>query len=281
MATVTYTVFSGEVLSENRNGVERDYVPDPSGNVVALLDDSQNITDTFQYWSYGELMSRTGSTPISFKFGGALGYYTDGDGSIYVRRRRLDPETGRWQTVDPFWPSDEPYSYAYTNPVTFHDASGFRPSRKPGNVVTCSPAWRDWISNFCHGCRKNKFNPDCMAQCDRYVDSYFRACGWPVPIKPGPKPKPKPVYPPGCQETIDNFSCRFKNIGGPFGNASRPNEGWWLACIECAINLGIDRNDAIDACANGEFPGVFGVDDPVDFAAGVLRIILLGRRVIQ
>lgn len=32
MGTVRYTVIDGEVLSENRNGTKRDYVPDPLGS---------------------------------------------------------------------------------------------------------------------------------------------------------------------------------------------------------------------------------------------------------
>ena len=41
MGTVRYTVVNGQVLSENRNGVERDYVTDSLGNTVALLDNTQ------------------------------------------------------------------------------------------------------------------------------------------------------------------------------------------------------------------------------------------------
>lgn len=41
MGTVRYTVIEGEVLSENRNGTKQDYVPDPLGSTVALLDNTQ------------------------------------------------------------------------------------------------------------------------------------------------------------------------------------------------------------------------------------------------
>ncbi len=33
-----YTVVNGEVLSENRDGVKRDYIPDALGNTIALMD---------------------------------------------------------------------------------------------------------------------------------------------------------------------------------------------------------------------------------------------------
>lgn len=63
-------MFEGEIVSENRNGIKRDYVRDPLGSTVALLDSNQTKIDTFGYWPYGEESSRTGSTPIRFRFGG-------------------------------------------------------------------------------------------------------------------------------------------------------------------------------------------------------------------
>jgi len=35
-----YTAVGGEVVSEVRDGIRRDYVPDPLGSTVALLDDT-------------------------------------------------------------------------------------------------------------------------------------------------------------------------------------------------------------------------------------------------
>ncbi len=71
---VTYTVVNGEVLSENRSGVKRDYLPGPLGSTVALLDNTQTQTDTFSYWPYGENNARTGTTATPFQFVGTLGY---------------------------------------------------------------------------------------------------------------------------------------------------------------------------------------------------------------
>jgi hypothetical protein len=41
MGTVRYTVVNGQVIAENRNGVRKTYVPDPSGSTIALLDDKR------------------------------------------------------------------------------------------------------------------------------------------------------------------------------------------------------------------------------------------------
>src|SRR5437016_14212477 len=98
---VAYTVVDGEVLSENRGGVKRDYVPDPLGSTVALLDNSQAQTDTFTYWPYGEVKTRTGNTATPFQFVGTVGYYRDSASKTYVRARYLDTQKGRWLTQDP------------------------------------------------------------------------------------------------------------------------------------------------------------------------------------
>ena len=64
---VTYTTINGEIISENRNGVERDYVPDPLGSTLALLYNTQIKTDTFTYWPYGQVKTRTGTTASPFQ----------------------------------------------------------------------------------------------------------------------------------------------------------------------------------------------------------------------
>src|SRR5438309_12090176 len=98
---VRYTVVNGEVLSENRTAVKHDYVPDPLGSTVALLDNTQAQTDTFTYWPYGEVKTRTGTTSTPLQFVGTLGYYRDSTSRTYVRRRMLRTDLVRWLTEDP------------------------------------------------------------------------------------------------------------------------------------------------------------------------------------
>jgi RHS repeat-associated protein len=128
MGTVRYTVVDGEVLSELRGGVKRDYVPDPLGSTVALLDSSQNITDTFSYWPYGESAGRTGTTPTPFQYVGRFGYYTDSNGRIYIRARYLDRTKGRWITFDSIYPFENAYEYSNNRPVVDIDPSGAHPA---------------------------------------------------------------------------------------------------------------------------------------------------------
>ena len=127
MGTVRYTVIDGEIIAEKRNGVRKQYVPDPLGSTVAMLDNTQTQTDTFSYWPYGEVASRTGTTPTPFQYVGTKGYYTDSTSRTYVRARTLNTTKGRWQTQDPigFYGGDwNLYTYSAVNPVSLLDYSG-------------------------------------------------------------------------------------------------------------------------------------------------------------
>ena len=127
---VCYTVVNGQIVSENRGGVKRDYVPDPLGSTVALLDNTQTITDTFNYWPYGDEVSRTGTSATPFHFVGTLGYYKD-SASInvkqYVSFHHLDAAKCRWLTEDPigYWGGDvNLYRYVRNRAVSKTDPSG-------------------------------------------------------------------------------------------------------------------------------------------------------------
>jgi RHS repeat-associated protein len=123
---VRYTVLDREVVSENRNDIARDYVPDPLGSTVALLDSTHSKTDTFSYWPYGETRSRTGSNPTAYRFVGTAGYYTDSTNRAYVRARHLGLHIGSWETVDPnsLDPRPQPYRYVGNSPASWTDPSG-------------------------------------------------------------------------------------------------------------------------------------------------------------
>lgn len=129
MGTVRYTVFDGEILSETRDGVKRDYVPDPLGSTIALLDSSQTKTDTFDYWPYGKVRARTGSTDTPFQFVGTLGYYKDVADHSYIRERVLDSTIGRFLSPDPLEsdkPAIAPYVYTGGSPIARIDPSGLQ-----------------------------------------------------------------------------------------------------------------------------------------------------------
>ena len=123
-ASVVYTVWDGQIVSESRGGVESDYVPDPLGNTVALVNSSHAITDTWTYWPYGEIGVHNGSSITPFTFLGSLGYFLDAITQLYVRARLLRADVVRWLTVDRAWPAQSKYGYVGTKPSFRVDPSG-------------------------------------------------------------------------------------------------------------------------------------------------------------
>jgi len=60
---VTYPTVAGQILYENRGGVETDFVPDPLSSVIACRNSSGTTTYTAKYWPYGEVRTETGTNP--------------------------------------------------------------------------------------------------------------------------------------------------------------------------------------------------------------------------
>lgn len=138
---VRYTLLDGELVSENRAGQIRDYVPDARGSTLALLDNSQVQTDTFTYWPYGEERLHVGSSETRFRFIGAYGYYRDTGRRAYVRARYLDSGQARWLSTDPLHSirvSRNTYAYCGGSPTVFVDPSG---------LVALSPDFNRIIMN--------------------------------------------------------------------------------------------------------------------------------------
>lgn len=159
MPVTTYTSVNGSIYSENRGGTIKEYRPDTLGSTAALVQQNGTVSDTFEYWPYGEEASRTGSTPTPFRFVGTLGYYKDAgsSGLTYVRARHYAAKLARWITVDPLWPDDDTYRYALNNPITHIDPLGKWPS-----YVGCS---RDVVNKINSLCARLYF----MSNQDQYL----------------------------------------------------------------------------------------------------------------
>lgn len=125
MPVTTYATVAGSVLMENRAGTVREYLHDPLGSTIALLDSSNTKTHTASYWPYGEVQSGNVSSVTALGFCGAWGYYTETH-FMYVRARYYLQDVGRWLTVDPLWPSESAYGYASGSPEFRVDRSGLQ-----------------------------------------------------------------------------------------------------------------------------------------------------------
>jgi RHS repeat-associated protein len=104
--------------------VHSDYL----GSIRALTDDNKNVTDTYTYDAFGQLLKHTGTDPQPFAFAGEP--LDPNVGFQYHRARWMDPRVGRFTGMDPFGgdPNDpltlHKYAYAMDSPVDLQDPSG-------------------------------------------------------------------------------------------------------------------------------------------------------------
>ncbi|NOG93086.1 MAG: transglycosylase SLT domain-containing protein [Armatimonadetes bacterium] len=166
---MTCTVVEGRILAENRNGNYRFYRSDALGSTVSLYDSSQNKTDSFTYWPYGETRTSSGSTGTKYKYVGTLGCRTQHDGGIYMRARVMRPKDGRWQTVDPLWPSEPEFAYAGCSPTTLADPSGFQ--QRYERPITRPPANKreEWLK-----CMSEAIKRHCSDLNEKFPGAYSR-----------------------------------------------------------------------------------------------------------
>ena len=157
--TARATNIGGTMVAETRNGSRRFHAHDPQGNTVALINDAGAVTDSYDYWPYGEVRVTTGSASSTpFKFGGAWGYYDDGN-QLYIRARYLREKLGRWLTRDPLWPLQAAYVYCLGNPRRYIDPSGL--DSCPDDKCCCCPAALYFYEEKCYGPGTNNI-PQCV-----------------------------------------------------------------------------------------------------------------------
>jgi RHS repeat-associated protein len=103
---------------------------DALGSTRAVTDDNGNVTDTFVYDAWGNVLDRTGTTDIPFQYVGKHGYYRDKDTeTIYVMARNYDSRIIRWLSIDPVFMYESQYhQYAYVSntPNTAIDPTGLK-----------------------------------------------------------------------------------------------------------------------------------------------------------
>src|SRR5580704_9372853 len=127
--SVTYTTLNGQIVYENRGGVQRHYTPDTLGSTAMLMDSTGTVKDTYDYWPFGEIRNHSGSSTTPFTFVGTLGYYFDLVANwFYVRTRYYQHPVARWLTVDLVWPVEPAYIYAHGAPSLESDPSGLLPA---------------------------------------------------------------------------------------------------------------------------------------------------------
>jgi RHS repeat-associated protein len=105
------------------------------GSTRVLTDNQGNVTNAYDYEAFGKLLNSSGIGVNSYLFAGEQ--FDTGLGDYYLRDRFYDSDTGRFgrqdiylgQSLNPI--SLNKYVYAYDNPASLTDPSGFAPGFNP------------------------------------------------------------------------------------------------------------------------------------------------------
>lgn len=139
--TVTKYVYGRGLIGEETGNAFKTYHFDCRGSTVALTNASGVITDTFEYDTYGKLISRTGTTAIIFGYNGRDGVVTDANGLIYMRARYYSPDMRRFINADIVAGAISEavtlnrFAYANGNPVSFIDPFGLSAENRDSNSI--------------------------------------------------------------------------------------------------------------------------------------------------
>jgi len=112
------------------------------GTIRALTNEAGEVTDRYTLEAFGTLLSHEGTDPNQYLFAGEP--LDPNSGFYYNRARWLEPDIGRFASVDPFGGSIEDprtlqkYLYAAGNPALLLDPTGLDFGSLAGQLVTLS-----------------------------------------------------------------------------------------------------------------------------------------------
>src|SRR5205085_8384152 len=108
MAVTNFYSMNGKIIGQKTAGGSRvDYLTDALGSVVATVNQSAQVVNTYRYKPYGAQLAKTGAgADPAFQWAGQHGYRTTAKkwSDVYVRARHYDSVSGRWNSIDPLWP---------------------------------------------------------------------------------------------------------------------------------------------------------------------------------
>ncbi len=139
------------------------YLEDRLGSVAGLVDANQNVTDTFRYDAWGNLLQQQGTTNPAYQWVGEEDYYLNPDAGLYLMGlRHYAPGLGRFLTRDPLGlrgRNPNPYCYVGNNPINLTDPSGMITAEE------CYEKYDITCGNKCRRMRSKVRRAICWAAC--------------------------------------------------------------------------------------------------------------------
>ena len=135
------------------SGAAHYYHYDTIGSTVALSDAAGNVTDSYAYDPFGQVLNAQGTLNNPFKYVGQFGVMQEGNGLQFMRARYYEAGVGRFLNKDPLpgnnvnAQSHNKYAYALNDPVNLIDPEG----RLALPTASSRSCWRCsyWCSDQC------------------------------------------------------------------------------------------------------------------------------------
>jgi len=129
---------------------ERYYHTNDIGNVIALTDETEAITDRYAYTPFGTPCGQEGTTENLLTYVGGLGVMMETDGLFFMRARFYDPAFGRFLGKDPvegYFTNPQglhKYVYGVNNAEVMVDPSGLQYDKFPEGISKSN--WNDMLN---------------------------------------------------------------------------------------------------------------------------------------
>jgi len=127
-SNVTDYLYGDDLIKQTKAANDSYYLYDGLGSTRALTNNTGNITDSYNYESFGTLLNHTGTTANDYLFTGEQ--YDSGLDNYYLRARYYDQNIGRFTQQDTWTGNNNDpitlHKYLYTNadPVNNIDPTG-------------------------------------------------------------------------------------------------------------------------------------------------------------
>ena len=126
-AIASYT-YGDDLISQERSQQTYFYMYDGQLSTRYLTDEKGEVTDTYDYYAFGEIANKVGDTPNEYLY--VSQQYDQNIGFYYLRARYMNPSNGRFISRDTYSGSIydpvtlHKYTYANNNPVINWDPNG-------------------------------------------------------------------------------------------------------------------------------------------------------------